>query len=144
MKFSVVALSLGAAVAGVFAPQTSSQLVHALVAVLTVAALVAAIQPAITRWDIARAHPFTDGDVVRAPNVIPVVVAEIVADITRQRRVLSPKSVGLLRTIAMGRLGDHERAQVSPMLQAIVDGTVDDDGIPSNALGTLITELESL
>lgn len=145
MKSAIVGLSFGAVVLGLFVPSTANRLGHALIAVLAVSILVALLQPAITNWDIARSHPFSDADVDRAPSLIPVVIAEIVDEIAAPGRVLSPKSIGRIRTIASGRLAEQNAdVALSPMLQAIVDDEVPDGGVGVNELEPLLTELESL
>lgn len=145
MKLTIVGLSFGAVALGLIVPSTANRIGQALVAVLALSVLVALLQPAIMRWDIERSRPFSDADIDRTRSLTPVVIAELVEEISAPDRVLSPKSIGRIRTIASGRLAERrDDVELSPTMTAILDDDVAVTGIPADDLDALLTELESL
>lgn len=151
MKAPTIIVALGAVALGIAVPATAARSAHSLVAVLVIVLLIAAIQPALIGWTIERARPFARVRDESRRAIAPASIRELSDELARPSRMISPRLLVHIRTIARSRLDDEPRPSgiepsvgLSPQLTAILAEQPSAETIPLRDLDDILTELEQL
>ena len=153
MRTPTIVLAIGAVALGIAAPATAARSAHALVAAIAIVLMIVAMQPALLDWTIDRARPFAHVPDESRRAIAPASIRELTDELARPSRVISPRLLIHIRTIARVRLGDEHRpsgvesesrAELSPHLSAILAEQPSADTIPLRCLDDILTELEQL